>query len=218
MGLPRSLKIHRFDAHTNAPARQEKLLIRVSRARAFAKWAYCGALQQIRHLRASFSFPIQHTTPTDRDLDFTPSKVIGNLRPANDTSTKPPSCRTSLFGTAAPASSARAPANGASLEHSDRRDISNILTKMVFSRVCAHQAGLIRKYGLNLCRQCFRERAAQIGFQKVIFCTETKLELSKGLAKIDLWELVPINVLCSEHFHFPLTTCNMHLGLAECDE
>ncbi|KAG8409132.1 40S ribosomal protein S29 [Metarhizium acridum] len=33
-------------------------------------------------------------------------------------------------------------------------------------RVCAHQAGLIRKYGLNLCRQCFRERAAQIGFQK----------------------------------------------------
>ncbi|KAG8412586.1 40S ribosomal protein S29 [Metarhizium acridum] len=35
-------------------------------------------------------------------------------------------------------------------------------------RVCAHQAGLIRKYGLNLCRQCFRERAAQIGFQKVI--------------------------------------------------
>ncbi|KAJ3266277.1 40S ribosomal protein S29 [Chytriomyces hyalinus] len=34
------------------------------------------------------------------------------------------------------------------------------------SRVCAHQAGLIRKYGLNLCRQCFREYAADIGFVK----------------------------------------------------
>nr|VWP02546.1 Protein kinase domain-containing protein [Ganoderma boninense] len=34
-------------------------------------------------------------------------------------------------------------------------------------RLCAHQAGLIRKYGLDLCRQCFREKAAAIGFQKV---------------------------------------------------
>ena len=34
-------------------------------------------------------------------------------------------------------------------------------------RVCDHQAGLIRKYGLNLCRQCFRERSATIGFHKV---------------------------------------------------
>ncbi|BGP34176.1 40S ribosomal protein S29 [Rhodotorula toruloides] len=29
-----------------------------------------------------------------------------------------------------------------------------------------HQAGLIRKYGLNICRQCFRERADVIGFAK----------------------------------------------------
>ncbi|KAF3209124.1 40S ribosomal protein S29 [Orbilia oligospora] len=34
-------------------------------------------------------------------------------------------------------------------------------------RVCAHQAGLIRKYGLNICRQCFRERSKDIGFTKV---------------------------------------------------
>ncbi|KAK6526830.1 40S ribosomal protein S29 [Arthrobotrys megalospora] len=33
-------------------------------------------------------------------------------------------------------------------------------------RVCAHQAGLIRKYGLNICRQCFRERSKDIGFSK----------------------------------------------------
>lgn len=35
------------------------------------------------------------------------------------------------------------------------------------SRVCAHRAGLIRKYGLNICRQCFREKADDIGFKKV---------------------------------------------------
>jgi hypothetical protein len=35
------------------------------------------------------------------------------------------------------------------------------------SRVCKHTAGLIRKYDLNLCRQCFREKAKDIGFNKV---------------------------------------------------
>ncbi|PSS37183.1 hypothetical protein PHLCEN_2v1056, partial [Hermanssonia centrifuga] len=33
-------------------------------------------------------------------------------------------------------------------------------------RLCAHQAGLVRKYGLDLCRQCFREKASAIGFFK----------------------------------------------------
>ncbi|KAF4445567.1 40s ribosomal protein s29 [Fusarium austroafricanum] len=36
-------------------------------------------------------------------------------------------------------------------------------------RVCKHKAGLIRKYDLNLCRQCFREKAKDIGFNKVSF-------------------------------------------------
>ncbi|KAK0615957.1 ribosomal protein S14p/S29e-domain-containing protein [Bombardia bombarda] len=35
-------------------------------------------------------------------------------------------------------------------------------------RVCTHKAGLIRKYGLNICRQCFREKSADIGFVKII--------------------------------------------------
>ena len=35
------------------------------------------------------------------------------------------------------------------------------------SRVCTHPAGLIRKYGLNICRQCFREKSSDIGFTKV---------------------------------------------------
>ncbi|SPO36172.1 uncharacterized protein PSFLO_01643 [Pseudozyma flocculosa] len=33
-------------------------------------------------------------------------------------------------------------------------------------RVCANQGGIIRKYGLNICRQCFREKADAIGFVK----------------------------------------------------
>lgn len=33
-------------------------------------------------------------------------------------------------------------------------------------RVCASHQGLIRKYDLNICRQCFREKANDIGFHK----------------------------------------------------
>ncbi|KAJ5138331.1 uncharacterized protein N7515_003179 [Penicillium bovifimosum] len=36
-------------------------------------------------------------------------------------------------------------------------------------RVCTHRAGLIRKYGMNICRQCFREKSTDIGFTKVRF-------------------------------------------------
>uniref|UniRef100_A0A1I8EWZ6 Small ribosomal subunit protein uS14 n=1 Tax=Wuchereria bancrofti TaxID=6293 RepID=A0A1I8EWZ6_WUCBA len=35
------------------------------------------------------------------------------------------------------------------------------------SRVCSNHHGLIRKYGLNMCRRCFREYASDIGFRKV---------------------------------------------------
>ena len=41
------------------------------------------------------------------------------------------------------------------------------LTHLSHSRVCTHKAGLIRKYGLNICRQCFREKSSDIGFVKV---------------------------------------------------
>ncbi|KAL4003849.1 Ribosomal protein S14p/S29e family protein [Acanthocheilonema viteae] len=34
-------------------------------------------------------------------------------------------------------------------------------------RVCSNHHGLIRKYGLNMCRRCFREYASDIGFRKV---------------------------------------------------
>lgn len=38
------------------------------------------------------------------------------------------------------------------------------------SRVCGNQGGIIRKYGLDICRQCFREKATDIGFHKVCLC------------------------------------------------
>ncbi|RHY30627.1 hypothetical protein DYB32_006821 [Aphanomyces invadans] len=34
-------------------------------------------------------------------------------------------------------------------------------------RACATTRGVISKYGLDMCRRCFRERATQIGFVKV---------------------------------------------------
>jgi len=43
--------------------------------------------------------------------------------------------------------------------------------KFFYSRACGNRHGLIRKYGLNLCRQCFREYAADIGFKKVMIIT-----------------------------------------------
>ena len=36
----------------------------------------------------------------------------------------------------------------------------------VRSRVCNNRRGIIRKYGLDICRRCFREYASDIGFMK----------------------------------------------------
>ncbi|MCK4397631.1 MAG: 30S ribosomal protein S14 [Methanophagales archaeon] len=33
-------------------------------------------------------------------------------------------------------------------------------------RRCGRKRGLVRKYGIYLCRQCFREIAREIGFKK----------------------------------------------------
>ena len=33
-------------------------------------------------------------------------------------------------------------------------------------RNCGKRAGVIRKYGLMYCRQCFREQAEKLGFRK----------------------------------------------------
>ncbi len=33
-------------------------------------------------------------------------------------------------------------------------------------RMCGNNKGLVRKYGLYLCRRCFKDSAAQLGFRK----------------------------------------------------
>lgn len=35
------------------------------------------------------------------------------------------------------------------------------------SRVCSSQTGIVRKYHIFMCRQCFRDQAELIGFRKV---------------------------------------------------
>ena len=42
----------------------------------------------------------------------------------------------------------------------------------LYSRVCANHHGIIRKYGLNMCRRCFRQYAGDIGFKKVLNYTQ----------------------------------------------
>ena len=32
--------------------------------------------------------------------------------------------------------------------------------------LCGRKRGLVRRYGLNLCRQCFRDKAMELGFKK----------------------------------------------------
>lgn len=98
----------------------------------------------------------------------------------------PQPCLTKASGTRAPEATARAlaagtiyllpprtrkspKATGGNFHDNARleRKYADILS--LCSRVCKHKAGLIRKYDLNLCRQCFREKAKDIGFNKVSF-------------------------------------------------
>ncbi|KAJ6261980.1 peptidyl-prolyl cis-trans isomerase-like 2 [Drechslerella dactyloides] len=54
-------------------------------------------------------------------------------------------------------------------------------------RVCAHQAGLIRKYGLNICRQCFRERSKDIGFTKELAAVEVLCDPGWSRSSAKVW-------------------------------
>lgn len=53
-------------------------------------------------------------------------------------------------------------------------------------RVCAHVAGLIRKYDINMCRQCFREYSKDIGFLKVFLCVLNGASDFVSVAKISI--------------------------------
>lgn len=91
-----------------------------------------------------------------------------------------PTCLTSPSGTRARAPTERALANGKSalsefcisVQRPQREDeavslaLGTRANEKTHSRVCTHPAGLIRKYGLMICRQCFREKSTDIGFIK----------------------------------------------------
>ncbi|KAL9289052.1 putative ribosomal protein S14 [Arabidopsis thaliana] len=47
-------------------------------------------------------------------------------------------------------------------------------------RVCGNSHGLIRKYSLNCCRQCFRSNAKEIGFIKVNMLNDCLLYLHEN--------------------------------------
>uniref|UniRef100_A0A673T6N9 Small ribosomal subunit protein uS14 n=1 Tax=Suricata suricatta TaxID=37032 RepID=A0A673T6N9_SURSU len=54
----------------------------------------------------------------------------------------------------------------------DKADLKDILLLKPFQlvlvlAVCSNRPGLIRKYGLNVCHQCFRQYAKDIGFIKL---------------------------------------------------
>ncbi|KAH0977849.1 hypothetical protein GBA52_027568 [Prunus armeniaca] len=58
-----------------------------------------------------------------------------------------------------------------SFSHFDFREISipsssSLVSSSTLFRVCGNPHGLIRKYGLMCCRQCFRSNAKEIGFIK----------------------------------------------------
>ena len=50
----------------------------------------------------------------------------------------------------------------------------------VCSRVCSSQTGIIRKYHIFMCRQCFRDQAELIGFRKVRLAVPRPLDHLSG--------------------------------------
>ena len=67
-----------------------------------------------------------------------------------------------------------------------QRRVRTLTSRCTCSRVCGSKWGVIRKYGMNICRQCFREYAKAIGFRKVgLKCTQPALNAH--------------NIACAEH-------------------
>ena len=86
-----------------------------------------------------------------------------------------------------------------------------------WSRLCAHQAGLIRKYGLDLCRQCFREKSAAIGFVKVCRPTQTSsadpYKLPYRIGEINTITLIWHCIHFLSVNNFSCSICNATLSL-----
>ncbi|KAM1031068.1 hypothetical protein ACFX13_035653 [Malus domestica] len=63
-------------------------------------------------------------------------------------------------------------------------------------RVCGNPHGLIRKYGLMCCRQCFRSNAKEIGFIKTkVASPDRKLEATyEDLPEDHPWHLLHLQI------------------------
>ena len=46
------------------------------------------------------------------------------------------------------------------------KDHGEKIVRSVGFRSCGRKRGMIRRHGLRLCRQCFRDTAPEIGFKK----------------------------------------------------
>ena len=133
----------------------------------------------------------------------TPNFTITTIsRPTSPTRhRKPRPCLTNPSGTLVPAHTAKVPVPGKPLQRfrpscaQKEERFGNLQgeQQLIFgtnSRVCTHKAGLIRKYGLNICRQCFREKAADIGFVKVC---DGNGDLGEPRASADSFSTAPLN-------------------------
>ncbi|KAF5733198.1 hypothetical protein HS088_TW17G00738 [Tripterygium wilfordii] len=76
-------------------------------------------------------------------------------------------------------------------------------------RVCGNPHGIIRKYGLMCCRQCFRSNAKEIGFIK-IFLLDNKSILSYQF-KYEVQILKQAIVFSSETLPSFLTLLHHHM-------
>lgn len=85
-------------------------------------------------------------------------------------------------------------------------DIKNLFIALD-SRVCGNPHGLIRKYGLMCCRQCFRSNAKEIGFIKVdIISSLTKItpDILQGVNWLFCFSVKSLSFGFSPYFVSPL--------------
>ncbi|KAG8048777.1 hypothetical protein GUJ93_ZPchr0009g2260 [Zizania palustris] len=96
------------------------------------------------------------------------STSINSLSPRAAAAHPPVLVRASRSSLGFPTSHRRRKANAAAMGHSNvwNSHPKNYGPGSRVCRVCANPHGLIRKYGLMCCRQCFRSNAKDIGFIK----------------------------------------------------
>ena len=49
----------------------------------------------------------------------------------------------------------------------DKTSAKKKLKKSTYCKNCGNNKGMIHRYGINLCRRCFKELAEKVGFKKL---------------------------------------------------